>query len=159
MVWDSVAKGNYSDSTTETNSNYSSVSKDTIKKNDTLQVDDFLNLLVTELKYQDPLEPTDNSQYIAQMATFTQVQATTEMLDSTNRKMATSLVGKYVSVKTDMNKDGYVTGKVDAWEENSDGIYLAINGKFYDINDLETVVDDDYYEDFLKTYLSQSTNN
>ena len=58
---------------TEKNTNVSSLTKDTKKNNTDLDVNDFLQLLVAQMQYQDPLEPTDNTQYIAQMATFTQV--------------------------------------------------------------------------------------
>ena len=37
--------------------------------------------MVAEMQNQDPLEPTDNSDYMAQLATFTQVEATKEMND------------------------------------------------------------------------------
>ena len=56
---------------TEKNTNLSSLTKDTKKNNTDLDVNDFLQLLVAQMQYQDPLEPTDNTQYIAQMATFT----------------------------------------------------------------------------------------
>lgn len=56
------------------------------KSNSSLDVNDFLQLLVAQMQYQDPLEPTDNTQYIAQMATFTQVEATTEMATKLNSR-------------------------------------------------------------------------
>ena len=55
-------------------SSYSATSKGKTSGSD-LDKEAFLNLLVTQMQYQDPLEPTDNTQYIAQMATFTQVEA------------------------------------------------------------------------------------
>ena len=58
----------------------SSTSKTTnTKKSNTLNMENFLSLLVAEMQNQDPLEPTSNSDYMAQMATFSQVEATTEM--------------------------------------------------------------------------------
>ena len=44
------------------------------KKND-LGTDTFLQLLVTQLQNQDPLSPQDNSQFLAQLAQFTQVES------------------------------------------------------------------------------------
>ena len=34
----------------------------------------FLQLLVTQMKYQDPLEPTDNTEYVSQLATFSELE-------------------------------------------------------------------------------------
>ena len=49
----------------------------TTDKNDKtsdLGTDTFLQLLVTQLQNQDPLSPQDNSQFLAQLAQFTQVE-------------------------------------------------------------------------------------
>ena len=112
----------------------------------TIDVDGFLKLMVAEMQNQDPLEPTDNSKYMAQLATFTQVEATTQMNEDQVKQTASNLVGKYVIMKTSTNNDGFVGGKVDYWEEISDVLYLGIGDKLYDIKDLDTVMDDDYYD-------------
>ena len=132
---------------------------DTDSKSNTYDKEMFLKLLVAEMQYQDPLEPTDNSQYIAQMATFSQVEATKEMLDTATRQTASNLVGKTVIMTTDLNKDGYIAGKVDYWEVISNKIYLGIDGKLYDIDDLDTVMDDDYYKKWNKKDSTTDTSN
>jgi len=50
----------------------------TTKRNDTIQMDGFLTLLTAQMKYQDPFEPMDNSQMVAQMAQFSSLSAQTE---------------------------------------------------------------------------------
>ena len=70
MIWSNVTTTNGTTSSTTESTTISSKStkeKDA-KESSTPDVNDFLSLLVTEMQYQDPLEPTDNSQYIAQMA-------------------------------------------------------------------------------------------
>ena len=133
------------------NASLSSVKKNNEAKDaSTLDVNDFLQLLVTQMQYQDPLQPTDNTQYIAQMATFTQVEATAQMNNSVEQQMASELVGKSVIMSTDMTTDGFVSGKVDYWETIDGVVYLGINNKLYDIADLDTVMDQDYYDKFIK---------
>lgn len=50
-----------------------------VKKNDDLGKDAFLQLLVTQLKNQDPLEPQDNSSYIAELAQFSSLEQMTNV--------------------------------------------------------------------------------
>lgn len=48
-------------------------------QSNSLNVQDFLKILTTQLTYQDPLKPMDNQQFMAQMAQFTTLQQTQEM--------------------------------------------------------------------------------
>ena len=79
--------------------------------------DTFLKLLVAQLKYQNPLEPTDSAQFMAQTAQFTLVEKMEElaksqaaMVNAQNLSSATSLVGREITW-TDGNatKSGVVT--------------------------------------------------
>ena len=131
---------------TEKNTNVSSLTKKKKKNNTDLDVNDFLQLLVAQMQYQDPLEPTDNTQYIAQMATFTQVSATTDMNAKVQQQMASELVGKNVIVKSNIDSTDLVAGKVQSWEKIEGKIYLRIDQKLYDIEDLDMVLDEEYYD-------------
>jgi flagellar basal-body rod modification protein FlgD len=148
MVTSSVVNGIIQDN--ETTSTISSTTSGTSNSTD-LDVNDFLQLLVTQMQYQDPLEPTDNTEYIAQMATFTQVSATTSMNTNVMKEMASNLVGKTVIVKSDIDSTEYVAGQVQSWEKANDGIYLRINDKLYDLNDLDRVLDESYYNELLQS--------
>lgn len=44
------------------------------KKAGSLDKEAFLQLLVAQMKYQDPLEPTSNTEYISQLATFSSLE-------------------------------------------------------------------------------------
>jgi len=78
-------------------------------KNSSLNQADFLNIFVTQLKHQDPLQPLDNNQMASQMAQFSMVQSLNDMTASlksmessqaaVNNLQAASLVGKKVEVK------------------------------------------------------------
>ena len=54
--------------------------------------DAFLQLLVAQMKYKDPMEPTDNSEYITQYATFSQVEQIQNMAASTELSRASGMV-------------------------------------------------------------------
>jgi flagellar basal-body rod modification protein FlgD len=72
---------------------------------------DFLRLLTTQLKSQDPLSPMDNTAFVAQMAQFSQVSGIAEMnatlkslttqLGDDRLASATALVGKAVAADGD----------------------------------------------------------
>lgn len=75
--------------------------------NKTLGQDAFLKLLITQLKYQDPMKPMDDQSFIAQMAQFNSLeqlqtlnQNVTAQADFTKLTEASSLIGKTVAIKT-----------------------------------------------------------
>ena len=110
--------------------------------------DAFLQLLVAEMQNQDPLEPTSNTEWVSQYATFTQVSEIQSIGDDMNSIKAQDLVDEYVIMKV-TSKDGntdYVTGKVEyvAYEEGE--AYLSINGSLYSIKDLDTVASQEYMD-------------
>ena len=118
-------------------------------KND-MDKDAFLQLLVAQMKYQDPMEPTSNTEYIAQYAQFSQVEAISNMATSMDLSRASSLVGQEVYIKTtgSTGDTDYVQGKVDYVVYEGGKPYLSINENLYSIDDLDTVVDSGY----LKAY-------
>ena len=103
----------------------------------------FLQLLVAEMQYQDPLEPTDNGEYVSQLASFTQIEA----IQSVQKDMATiqanSLVGKVVIINADNEE---IHGVVDYVTTDDDGnIFASVGGKEYSIDDITSVVNESYY--------------
>ena len=67
------------DGVTYNSSAYAAQNTET-KKNDDLGKDAFLQLLVTQLKNQDPLDPQDNSSYIAELAQFSSLEQMTNVV-------------------------------------------------------------------------------
>lgn len=115
----------------------------------TLGYDQFLQLLCAEMQYQDPLEPTSNTDYVAQMATFSQLEATLAMSETESNSMASSLVGKQVILKVTSETTGitdYVDGRVDYVMYENGEVFLSVNDGLYPLSSLDTVADGEYYE-------------
>ncbi len=47
-----------------------------------LSINDFLHLFLSQLQFQDPLKPVDNTQFLAQLAQFTNIEQTQVMSDN-----------------------------------------------------------------------------
>ena len=103
--------------------------------------DAFLNLLVAQMKYQDPLNPTSDTEWIAQMATFSTLEEMQNMNTTMGNSQALSLVGKTVLINSN---DKLVGGKVDYVVMQAGKAYLAVNEKLYSIDDLDTVASEEY---------------
>jgi flagellar basal-body rod modification protein FlgD len=107
----------------------------------------FLQLLCAEMQYQDPLEPTTNTEYVAQMATFSQLEATLSMKSTMEQSSATDLVGKYVIVQSSSGDETTATaGYVDYVQYENGNQYMYINGNPYSVDDLYQVADSTYME-------------
>lgn len=114
--------------------------------------DAFLQLLVAQMKYQDPLQPTSNTEYISQYAQFSQVEQMQNMAASTDLSRASALVGEQVYVKTTTStgETKYVRGKVDYVVYENGKAYLSIEESLYSLDDLDTVVDKEYLDAYDK---------
>ncbi|WP_049945336.1 flagellar hook capping FlgD N-terminal domain-containing protein [Butyrivibrio sp. AC2005] len=104
----------------------------------------FMNILCAQMKYQDPLEPTSNTEYINQYATFTQVEQLSNMAEAFSMSRASDLVGKTVIVSDE--NGGQVQGKVDYVTYKSGEAYLNIDGKDYKMEDVSSVADSHFVE-------------
>ena len=116
--------------------------------NDSLDKDAFLQLLVAQMKYQDPLEPTSNTEYISQYATFSELEQMQNLSASMDLFRASSLVGQTVLLKvTDSaGRTTNVQGNVDYVVYENNKAYLSVNGDLYSMDDLDTVADPTYLE-------------
>ncbi len=147
--WAVVEDGKIVESTSQ-----SSLKKASDASKNGMDKDAFLQLLVAQMKYQDPLEPTSNTEYISQYAQFSQVEQMQNMAATTELARASSMVGKEVYIKT-VDTTGAVrtvTGKVDYVVFENNKAFLAIDEKLYALEDLETIVDKEYNDAFNKAY-------
>ena len=114
--------------------------------------DAFLQLLVAQMRYQDPLEPTSNTEYISQYAQFSQVEQLQNVAQASDLARATQLVGQEVYIKTTTSTGDtkYVQGRVDYVVYENGKAYLSINEQLYALEDLDTVVDKTYLNAYNK---------
>lgn len=101
---------------------------------DQLGADTFLQLLVAQLKYQDPTSPAEGTEFLAQTAQFTMVEKLTQLAESSEAQSvvsrnlgAATMVGKSI---TWLQDDGTVgKGIVDSAQLGSSGPILMVDGK------------------------------
>lgn len=90
----------------------------------------FLKLLVAQMKNQDPTNPMDSTQYMAQLAAFSQVEQSVQMntkldqmLQSSTLAQADAIIGRTVT-----SADGETSGKVAEVRLISNGIVAVLEG-------------------------------
>jgi flagellar basal-body rod modification protein FlgD len=110
--------------------------------------DSFLQLLVAQMKYQDPLQPTSNTEYISQYAQFSQVEQVQNMASTMEMQRAGTLVGQQVTLNTTDASGNSVAihGKVDYVVYQNGKAFLSIQEQLYSLADLESVADQAYLD-------------
>lgn len=104
--------------------------------------DDFLKLLITQLSNQDPTDPMDNTQFIAQMAQFSSLEQMTNMnksMESMNAMLtsnsAIETLGKTVDIDVGSTT---LTGTVSSVTAGSNP-QVMVNGMYFDMNRIMSV--------------------
>ena len=112
----------------------------------TLGEGDFLKLLTSQLQNQDPMNPMSNTDFIAQMATFSQLQTMNSLntnfqgfSQSQDITAAQNYIGKNVSVSGAAEGAAAATGTVTAVSVTDGAPDLTINGTNYSVSDVTAV--------------------
>lgn len=122
--------------------------KDTAESKSSLDKDAFLQLLVAQMKYQDPMEPTENTEYISQFTAFSSLEQMQNMTASLDLQRASGMVGQYVIMKETNETTGKTTttmGQVDYVFYEGNKAYLSVNGDDFSLDQLDTVIDERYH--------------
>lgn len=140
-------------------SKYVNSTKDSSKSS--LDKDAFLQLLVTQMKYQDPLNPDSNTEYMSQLAQFSSLESMNNLNTTTVNNQALNLAGQYVIMNvTDSSGDvKQISGLVDYVTVSNGKALLSINDVYYSIDDLDSVVSLSYLEYLAKLENTDTTTD
>jgi flagellar basal-body rod modification protein FlgD len=109
----------------------------------TLDKDDFLKILVTQLQHQDPTKPLEDKEFIAQMAQFSSLEQMTNMSANFAKlsnllaaSEASGVLGKQVSIQ---DGDSRITGVVSEVVRGASPL-VGVNGRYYGFDQVESVI-------------------
>ncbi|MDQ0419784.1 flagellar basal-body rod modification protein FlgD [Peteryoungia aggregata LMG 23059] len=102
--------------TTKTTTSTSSTSSQAAAKA-SLDYDSFLTLLIAQMKNQDPTEPMDATEQIAQLATFSQVEQSIQ----TNSNLETLITGNALT-----NASSYIGKTITSADEKTSGVIASV---------------------------------
>lgn len=122
----------------------------------------FMQLLVAEMTNQDPLEPTSNTEFISQLATFSQMQYARDSSTYAMANYAASLVGKTATAsKMDGKNLITKTGVVESVTKNSsnNSYTVKIDGESFDLSKITAVKDTEKDAEFDSTDGLLNTQN
>ncbi len=121
----------------------------------------FLNLMLQQLKNQDPTQPTDNTEWLSQLAQYSSLEQMTQMntgltncmnyISAMYKDMAMnaeitqtlSMVGKEVTItipdEKDSSKTTEITGKVTEANFKDGTGKVKVNGEYYSISNITSI--------------------
>lgn len=104
----------------------------------------FLQILVSELENQDPMNPQDSSTFVTQMAQLSSLEQMTSLNTTFNQALkmqqistASAMIGHTVSL-TDSNNN-QVQGQVTKVTVTDSGVQVVVNGTGYDVSTVQSV--------------------
>jgi len=113
--------------------------------NSMLTMDDFFSLLVAQLSNQDMYNTMDDSEFIAQMAQFSMVQALSDLSEASATSYSVSLIGKEVTIAetTDNGTISSFQGIVEGVNLFNGKAEVVVDGSSYSLSSVMTVKESD----------------
>lgn len=105
--------------------------------NSLLAPNEFLDLLVDNLKYQDPLDPTSSADLLTQLASLSQVQTQEQIVQTEQTSAAANLIGDQVSGTGSTGQA--VSGTVTGFSLTSSGPTLEVGGESLSLGEITAV--------------------
>jgi len=114
----------------------------TTSNNQFVSQNTFLTLLITQLQNQDPMNPQDSSQFVAQLAQFSSLEQMTQLNTSFNSVLdnsAAGMIGQTVTVADQNAQAGFTTGQVTGVVYFANGPAVQVNGVNYPLSAIQNV--------------------
>ncbi len=124
--------------TTTTETDYSGKNRNTGE----MGKDQFLKLLVTQLKYQDPMKPVDDKEFISQMAQFSSLEQMQNLNTSFSAMRAFSLMGKEIAADfkdAETGEHQFVSGVVEKVRMEKGKVFVQVGEREVPIDDITEV--------------------
>lgn len=129
--------------------NYLTSEKSEKTKGMSVDSDTFLQLLVAQLKYQDPLEPQTDTAFVTQLAQMTSLEQLQQMNETLSNSQAYDMIGKYVYAEV-LNETTGVTECYLGLAESivvKDGVqYVMVGGVAIPVSSVSQVIDASLFE-------------
>ncbi|MGA2540487.1 MAG: flagellar hook capping FlgD N-terminal domain-containing protein [Verrucomicrobiota bacterium] len=106
--------------------------------NQTLTQANFLQLLVTQMSSQDPLNPQSDTEFAAQLAQFSALQQSQAMAQNMSVLQANSMIGELVTVSP-ANGTAPLTGQVTGVQIQSGTPVLLVNGQPFTLSQVTSI--------------------
>jgi flagellar basal-body rod modification protein FlgD len=97
----------------------------------------FLSLLVDELKYQNPLDPTSSSDFMSQIAQLSQVEQLSSVSSASQMDEAAGLIGKTVTANGESGDA--ISGVVTGVTNGSSGPLLNVGNSTVSLSDVQQI--------------------
>jgi flagellar basal-body rod modification protein FlgD len=97
----------------------------------------FLTLLVDELKYQNPLDPTSASDFMGQIASLSEVEQLQTVSTASEMDEAAGLIG--TSITADNDTGGILSGEVTGVTNGSSGPLLDVGGSTVSLDQVQQI--------------------
>ena len=117
MAVDGVAATTAATTNTTSTSSTSSSTASKAAEKASIDYDSFLKLLIAQMKNQDPTDPMDASEQIAQLATFSQVEQSIQM----NSNLETLITGNALT-----NASSYIGKTITSADEKTTGVIASV---------------------------------
>jgi flagellar basal-body rod modification protein FlgD len=127
-------------STTGTTSSTSTTSSSSTSSSSDLDKDAFLQLLVTQMQNQNPLDPMDSTEFVSQLATFSSLEQMTTMNENMTSLISQQTFSNTASMlgKTITTSDG-LSGVVSEIAVEDGSTYLYVGENQYSLSDVVSI--------------------